>query len=162
MIEKTSISFGPDSRNRLQDAGDPSDRGTEAALETFYYAFHNRDLDALGAVWADSLLTQLNNPVGGILRGADAIVGLYSNIFRGAASVQVTFTDVISYQGREHAMFAGREIGSYTAGGGRPVPLEIRTSRYFRYEDGRWRQYHHHGSIDDPAVLQAYQQAFRG
>jgi hypothetical protein len=25
-----------------------------------------------------------------------------------------------------------------------------------------WRQYHHHGSIDDPDALRAYQQAIRG
>jgi ketosteroid isomerase-like protein len=162
VIEKTSISFGPDSRNRLGEAGDPSARGAEAALETFYYALNNRDIDALRADWADSPLAQLNNPVGGILRGADAIVGLYSKIFGGAVGVQVTFTDVVSYQGREHAVFAGREIGSYTRRDGTSVPLEIRTSRYFRYEDGRWRQYHHHGSIDDPAALDGYQQAIRG
>ncbi|MFF4402980.1 hypothetical protein [Streptomyces sp. NPDC001404] len=38
----------------------------------------------------------------------------------------------------------------------------IRTSRYFRYEGGFWRQYHHHGSIDAPDLLRAYQQAVRG
>ncbi len=162
MIEKTSICLGPDSRNRLREADDPSGAGAEAALETFYYALNNRDLDALRADWADSALAQLNNPVGGILRGADAIVALYDKIFGGAVRVQVTFTDVISYQGREHAVFAGRETGSYTRLDGTSVPLEIRTSRYFRYEDGRWRQYHHHGSIDDPAALGAYQQAIRG
>jgi ketosteroid isomerase-like protein len=162
MIEKTSISFGPDSRNRIREVGDPSGTGAEAALETFYYAYHNRDLAALRADWADSPLAQLNNPVGGILRGADSIVGLYGTIFGGAVRAQVTFTDVIAYLGREHAVFAGREIGSYTGRDGAPVPLEIRTSRYFRYEDGSWRQFHHHGSIDDPAVLLAYQQAVRG
>jgi hypothetical protein len=83
-----------------------------AALETFYYALNNRDLNALRANWADSPLAQLNNPVGGILRGADAIVGLYGKIFSGTLSVQVTFTDVISYRGGEHAVFAGREIGN--------------------------------------------------
>jgi hypothetical protein len=161
MIEKTSMSFGPDSRNRLRETGDPSGTGAEAALETFYYALNNRDLDALRADWTDSPLAQLNNPVGGILRGADAIVGLYRKIFGGAVRVQVTFTDVIAYQGREHAVFAGRETGSYTCGHATPVPLDIRTSRYFRYDDGCWRQYHHHGSIDDPAALNAYQQAIR-
>jgi hypothetical protein len=30
------------------------------------------------------------------------------------------------------------------------------------YQDGGWRQYHHHGSIDDPAALRAYQQAIQG
>ncbi|GLI00602.1 hypothetical protein Pa4123_58780 [Phytohabitans aurantiacus] len=59
-------------------------------------------------------------------------------------------------------MFAGRETGSYTTGDGTTVPLEIRTSRYFRYENGRWRQYHHHGSIDDPDALRDYQRAIRG
>jgi ketosteroid isomerase-like protein len=162
VIEKTSISFGPDSRNRLPEASDPSGKGAEAALETFYYALNNRDLDALRADWADSPLAQLNNPVGGILRGADAIGRLYGKIFSGAVNVQVTFTDVIAYEGREHAVFAGRETGSYTTGNSASLPLEIRTSRYFRYEDGRWRQYHHHGSIDDPAALRAYQQAIRG
>jgi ketosteroid isomerase-like protein len=162
VIEKTSISFGPESQNRLMHASDPSGTGAEAALETFYYALNNRDLDALRADWADSPLAQLNNPVGGILHGTDAITDLYSKIFGSAVHVRVTFTDVISYQGREHAVFAGRETGSYTRHDGTPVPLEIRTSRYFRYEDGRWRQYHHHGSIDDPAALHAYQQAIRG
>lgn len=43
MIEKMSISLGPDSRNRQAEASDPSARGAEAALETFYYALNNRD-----------------------------------------------------------------------------------------------------------------------
>ena len=68
---------------------------------------------------------------------------------------------MIAYQGREHALFAGRETGSYTAGGRAPVGLEIRTSRYFRYQDGHCRQYHHNGSIDDPAAPPAYQQAIQ-
>lgn len=62
VIEKTSISFGPESQNRLREAGDPSGTGAEAALETFYYALNNRDLDVLRADWANSPLAQLNNP----------------------------------------------------------------------------------------------------
>ncbi len=83
------------------------------------------------ADWADSPLAQLNNPVGGILRGADAIAGLYSKIFCGTVRDQVSFTDVISYQSCEHAVFAGRETGWYSSHEGTPVPLEIRTSGYF-------------------------------
>lgn len=45
---------------------------------------------------------------------------------------------------------------------GTAVPLEIRTTRYLRYEAGRWQQYHHHGSVDDAAALAAYQQAVIG
>ena len=161
VIERRDISFGPDAVDRSPAAADASGEGAVAALETFYYALNNRDLGVLRALWAESPLTQLNNPVGGILRGADAIAELYGRIFDGAVNVQLTFHDVIAYLGEGHALYAGRESGSYTAGG-TPVPLEIRTTRYFGYEDGRWRQYHHHGSIDDPDGLRAYQRAVRG
>jgi ketosteroid isomerase-like protein len=162
MIEKTDISFGPASTNRLSETDDPSGKGAEAALESFYYSLNNRDIDALRADWSANPLAQLNNPVGGILRGGDAIAELYAKIFNGSLNVQVTFGDVVAYMGDRHAVFAGREIGSYTTPDGTAVPLEIRTSRYFRYEEGRWRQYHHHGSIDDPDALRAYQRTIRG
>jgi ketosteroid isomerase-like protein len=161
-IEKTGISFGPDSANRLAETADPSAGGAEAALESFYYAFHNGDTAALRDVWSDSPLAQLDNPVGGILRGADAIAALYRKALASPASIRVTFGDVVAYHGQSHAVFAGRETGSYTTADGRTTPLQIRTTRYFRYSDGHWRQYHHHGSIDDPDALRAYQQAIRG
>jgi hypothetical protein len=127
-----------------------------------YYALNQRDADVLRQDWSDDPLAQLNNPVGGILHGGDAIAELYGKIFRGPLRVQVTFGEIVEYLDDRHAVFAGRENGSYTAPDGRGVPLTIRTTRYFRYEDSRWRQYHHHGSIDDPDALRAYQQAVAG
>lgn len=163
MIQHTDLSYGPDARDRLDQATDPAAaNGAHAALESFYYALNQRDLTALRKDWADDPLAQLNNPLGGILRGGEAIAELYRKIFAGKVLVQVTFGDVTEYLGDNHGVFAGRETGTYTADGGDPVALEIRTTRYFRYQDGRWRQYHHHGSIDDPDALRAYQQAVAG
>ena len=161
-IEKTDISFGPASRNRSDETTDPSARGAEAALETFYYALNNQDREALRADWSAHQLAQLNNPVGGILRGGGAIGALYEKVFAGHPNVRVVFGDVVAYPGADHAVFAGRESGSWTDAEGNAVPLEIRTSRYFRYDDGRWQQFHHHGSIDDPAAPAAYQHPVRG
>jgi hypothetical protein len=48
-------------------------------------------------------------------------------------------------------VFAGLETGTCTVGETAPVPLEIRMSRYFGYENGRWRQYHHHGQHRRPS-----------
>jgi len=42
---------------------------------------------------------------------------------------------------------------------GTTLALGIRTSRLFHRVDGRWRQIHHHGSIDDPDMLARYQAA---
>ena len=162
MIEKTDISFGPGSRDRLAETHDRTARGAEAALETFYHALNNRDRDVLRADRSARPLTQLNNPLGGTLRGGDAIAELYDRIFTDPVRVRVTVTDVVAYVGDGHAVYAGREVGDYTSADGVSTPLEIRTSRYFRYEDGRWWQYHHHGSIDDPDALRAYQRAVRG
>ena len=50
----------------------------------------------------------------------------------------------------------GRERGELRTTG-QELELKIRTSRLFKRVDGIWRQVHHHGSIDDPDLLQKYQ-----
>jgi ketosteroid isomerase-like protein len=162
MIQQTDPQFGAASRDRLADTADPTADGARAALETFYHALNGRHAGILRADWAAHPLAQLNNPLGGILRGGDAISALYEKIFDGPVKVEVTFGDVVEYLGADHAVFAGRETGTYTGPDGVPESLSIRTTRYFRYDDGHWRQFHHHGSIDDPAALSAYQAAVRG
>lgn len=161
MITLNDYGFGPDARNQLSAAEDPSSAGAVAALETFYYALNQRDIDAMAAVWSHDQLAQLNNPVGGILRGGAEAVALYEQIFDSGMRLEVTFGDAVTYQQPTTAVFAGREIGTYSAAGGPSTPLQIRTSRILGYDedDGRWVQLHHHGSIDDPDALSAYQNA---
>jgi hypothetical protein len=161
-ITLSQLSFGPNSRDRRAGSANPGVEGALAALETFYYALNNRDAETLAAVVAGHPLAQLNNPLGGILRGGAEIVDLYaSRIFRGRVRVEVTFSDFVQYFGDRHALFAGRETGTYTVGDTEPQALAIRTSRYFRYDAdaSRWLQFHHHGSIDDAMLLSAYQKA---
>jgi ketosteroid isomerase-like protein len=54
----------------------------------------------------------------------------------------------------------GRERGKFETERG-SLDLAIRTSRVFRRVNGRWRQIHHHGSIEQPELLEAYQKAVR-
>jgi ketosteroid isomerase-like protein len=148
--------------NRLEETARPDVDGAHAALETFYHAFNTRSLNLFRRIWVDDPLIQLNNPVGGIMRGAGEIAALYARIFAGTVSVRVELWDIVRYALPGVVMFAGRERGSYERGG-QAEPLDIRTTRIFRYIDGRgWRQLHHHGSIDDPARLERYQRAMRG
>ncbi len=162
MIQHTDLRYGPNARDRLASAVDPAADGARAALESFYYALNQRDGTVLRRVWTNHPLARLDNPLGGILRGGDPIAELYDKIFTGHMRVQVSFGDIVEYLGDAHAVFAGRETGTYNDSEGTTIPLEIRTTRYFRYEQGRWQQYHHHGSIDDPAALRAYQHAVIG
>jgi limonene-1,2-epoxide hydrolase len=151
-------------RNRLADTALPGTDGARAALETFYHAFNTRSLELFRRVWLDDPLIQLNNPVGGIVRGAEEIAALYARIFEGPVRVRVELHDIVRYDAPGAVVFAGRERGSYERDGDDPVPLDIRTSRVFSYapDRGGWRQVHHHGSIDDPESLARYQGAVRG
>jgi hypothetical protein len=55
----------------------------------------------------------------------------------------------------------GRERGYFRLGD-KEITLAIRTSRIYRKIDGLWQQVHHHGSIEDPQLLERYQAAVFG
>ncbi len=163
MIFHSPYTYGRISANRIAQAHEHGIEGARALLEAFYYAFNHRDMDVFGKVWANYDLIQLNNPLGGILRGYKPIAALYQRIFTGPARVWVEFRDIVEFQTGGMIVFAGRESGEFSKGA-MSLPLSIRTSRivqWFGPEIG-WRQTHHHGSIDDPQVLAEYQQAVRG
>lgn len=161
-IQHLDLTFGPEARDRLDDARDPGREGALAALETFYYAFNHRSLTALSAIWLDDPLIQLNNPLGGLLRGIAGVQDLYQRVFDGPGRAWVQFHDIVEYPLGDAVVFAGREHGEFTTPA-TTVPLAIRTSRVFAHVPGTgWRQVHHHGSIDDPDALAAYQHAVRG
>jgi len=129
------------------------------AVNRFYAAFNRRDLAGMRAVWADDGI--LYNPIGGIAHGWESIAAIYQRLFGGPVTVHVTFYDYVIGNDGDAAWVAGRERGTARRGA-TALPLTIRTSRLFHRRDGLWRQVHHHGSIDDPEQLAAYQQLVRG
>ncbi|MEW6324383.1 MAG: nuclear transport factor 2 family protein [Nitrospirota bacterium] len=163
MILHSPYRYGRDATNRLPQAREYGIEGARALLETFYYAFNHRDTNVFRQVWAEHELIQLNNPLGGILRGYEPIAALYQRIFTGPATVRVELADIVECQSGEMVVFAGRETGEFVKGSA-ALPLSIRTSRIVQWfgPDIGWRQVHHHGSIDDPHLLAEYQRAVRG
>jgi hypothetical protein len=161
-IDKLNRTFGRDSQNKVDKAKNKNFDGAIACLETFYYAFNNKDIEVFKKIWLDNELIQLNNPLGGIMRGITPIVELYNSIFNSPANVWVDFTDIVCYQSDDMVTFAGREIGEFS-GNGQTIDLQIRTSRFFGYSDKekQWFLIHHHGSIDNVDLLDKYQKAVR-
>ncbi len=153
-------SFGRDSKNLVNEINLKSFQGAMSALETFHYSFNNKDMEIFNKIWVPHDLIQLNNPLGGIIRGIDNISNLYYKIFTSKANVWVEFYDIISYQSNECVVFAGREKGLFSSGEN-IIELNIRTTRFFAYINGSWGQVHHHGSIDDPELLKKYQAAIK-
>ena len=156
-------SYGPDSRNLIKEAENPDFEGAVAALETFYFAFNQKNISVFEQIWYPHPLVQLNNPLGGTRRGLQTIMEIYNNIFKGGSSVWVEFANIISYASDTLVVFTGEETGAFTANE-KALPLKIRTTRNFVYspDSRRWYQFHHHGSIDDPGLLKDYQMAVQG
>jgi hypothetical protein len=128
------------------------------ALAQFYRAFNGRDLALMEANWEASENAAMDNPLGGIKRGWAEIGSVYARVFQGTARVQVEFHAYTIHVVGEVFYAVGRERGTLEDNGLK-LNLAIRTSRVFRRIDDRWRQVHHHGSIDDPQLLRAYQDA---
>ena len=142
-------------REELTNLGEP-----KQALSQFYRAFNTRDLQLMQENWENSEEVAMDNPLGGIKRGWPEIRSVYERIFSADARVQVEFYDYTLHQSAEMFYVVGRERG-WLESGSKRLELAIRTSRIFRRQADGWRQVHHHGSIDDPALLLAYQQAVK-
>jgi ketosteroid isomerase-like protein len=131
------------------------------ALVQFYCAFNRGDLSLMEANWANTDDIAMDNPLGGIKRGWKEIRPIYERIFNGPAEVYVEYYDYTIHQTPEMFYAVGRERGYFRLGNDE-VKLAIRTSRIFQKLEGKWRQVHHHGSIDEPKLLERYQSAVLG
>jgi len=131
-----------------------------AALDQFYKAFNTGDMKLMAENWHNDENIAMDNPLGGIKRGWGEIKAVYERIFNGGATVYVEFYDftIIEFDGGFVAI--GRERGSVEVKG-KTVELKIRTSRVYKLIDGSYKQVHHHGSIEDPALLKEYQDLVR-
>jgi ketosteroid isomerase-like protein len=142
-------------REAIGDTSEPV-----AALAQFYRAINGRDLALMAENWDHAEDVAMDNPLGGIKRGWPEIRAVYERIFHSPARVQVEFHDYTLHVIGDVFYTVGRERGTFAASGTK-LNLAIRTSRIFRRVGDCWRQIHHHGSIDDPQLLSAYQQAVR-
>ncbi len=131
------------------------------ALSQFYHAFNARDMETMSRNCAQSDDIVMDNPLGGIKRGWAEIQSVYARIFDGPAAVYVEYFDYTLHETTDMFYTVGRERG-YLRSGGEEIALAIRTTRLFRKIDGRWKQVHHHGSIEDPRLLTGYQAAVLG
>jgi len=140
-------------REPLADLSEPT-----AALVQFYRAFNTRDLALMAENWDRDGDIVMDNPVGGIANGWDDIKRVYERLFNGHARIEVAFHDYKLKNFGALFLAIGRERGKLVRGETN-FDLAFRTTRLFRFNGGRWRQIHHHGSIDEPTLLARFQLA---
>ncbi len=126
-------------------------------LAQFYSAFNNQNFELMSQNWLQNEEIAMDNPLGGIKRGWDEITSVYNRIFTGQAKVYVEFYDytIVDLNGGFCAI--GRERGCVQMDE-QKLELAIRTSRIYKLVDDTYKQVHHHGSIERPELLKAYQE----
>lgn len=132
------------------------------ALAEFYRAFNGRDLALMAANWCADDEPVMDNPLGGIRRGWADIRPTYETLFGlNGTRVTVEFHDYTLHALGDAFVAIGRERGAIDGPDGQ-LEVAIRTTRLFVRRGERFRQLHHHGSIEDPDMLSRYQAAFAG
>lgn len=126
------------------------------ALSEFYKAFNHKDYVLMQENWLHSKEVSMDNPLGGIKRGWDEIRTVYQKIFSGKAEVYVEYYDYSIFRFEDGFCAVGRERGFVEVEGKR-LDLAIRTSRIYKAVGEKYKQVHHHGSIEDATLLQNYQ-----
>jgi ketosteroid isomerase-like protein len=101
----------------------------------------------------------MDNPLGGIKRGWAEIRDVYERLFASSGEYEFEFYDYTLQRYGEVFIAIGRERGQLVSSAGQVLELAIRTTRIFREVESRWRQVHHHGSIDNSEMLARYPQA---
>ena len=129
-------------------------------LSEFYEALNSKDLEKMEKNRAQTDESVMDNPVGGIKRGWEEIKSAYERIFSTPAQYHFEFYDYSYHEADEISFVVGRERGEFRVGE-TLLKMAIRTTRIFRMIDGRWQQVHHHGSIEDPDLLDKYQKAVK-
>ncbi len=127
-------------------------------LVEFYNAFNNGRLPLMEDNWSNSSdQIVMDNPLGGIMRGWTEIRSVYRRIFEGKAKVYVEYYDYTIHQTGPIFYTVGRERGHFRTDD-QKIELAIRTSRIYQKIENEWKQVHHHGSIEDPGLLNRYQE----
>lgn len=130
-----------------------------AALSEFYRALNNRDIALMEINWDASDYAAMGNPLGGIRRGWNEIRPVYERLFAHAKDYNFELYDFMLERFGVVFIAIGKERGQFLSEDGIQLDFTIRTTRIFRWAEGRWRQFHHHGSIESPDVLALYQRA---
>lgn len=104
------------------------------ANESFYAAFHARDMAAMQALWAERAQVCCIHPGWNALDGRDAVLGSWASIMSSPQSPRIHCLAPRAYLHGDAALVVCYEV---LEGG-----VLVATNGFVR-EDGRWRMVHH-------------------
>lgn len=115
----------------------------EAVEQAFYEAFARADLDAMTQVWSRSGNAECVHPMSDRLRGHEAILRSWSEIFGQAPGMRFALTHAHRVR---HGDMAVHIVYENLAVEDRAEPSRVIATNVFAREDGGWKMILHHAS----------------
>jgi ketosteroid isomerase-like protein len=112
----------------------------------FYEAFSKLDAGAMRRVWCQSDAVYCIHPGGPALRGIDAIVQSWAEIFDSADPPSIEFRPLERQTGNTLAIHLVEESIRPGSASGKPASTVLATNTYL-LQDGEWHMFSHHSSL---------------
>jgi ketosteroid isomerase-like protein len=117
-----------------------------AVEDAFYAAFARLDLILMSAIWIDGKQAVCIHPGGGLLRGKDAVLASWRDIFGGAQPPQVDHRLIATYESDDLAVRLVEERIRPRGSASEQASRVIATNVYVRRRDA-WYLAEHHASL---------------
>lgn len=118
----------------------------ESAEETFYLAFSRLDLGLMATVWVEGNRAVCIHPGGGLLRGKEAVMHSWLEIFTGSSPPRIEHRLIDSFECQDLVVRLVEERIRPRGDASTKANRVIATNVYVR-EHGSWRLAEHHGSL---------------
>lgn len=121
----------------------------KAANQRFYAALNARDLETMGAVWANKPDDVNIGPASKAIDvGYDAIVAYWTRVFSAFSRITVEPSDTLVHVAGGSAWLTGKESAALQLNaGGEPLRFEAFVTQIFEKEGGRWLLVSHQAQI---------------
>jgi ketosteroid isomerase-like protein len=116
------------------------------AERAFYDAFTKLDASAMRRVWCDSDAVYCIHPGGPALRGLDAVVRSWAEIFESADPPSIEFRPLERQTGDTLAIHLVEDSIRPGSASGEPASTVLATNTYL-LQDGEWHMLSHHSSL---------------
>lgn len=119
---------------------DAAQHAVVRANERFYQAFRERDLAAMGALWAETDAIACVHPGSAVLRGREAVMASWRALFANPRTPRIHLRQVgVTMLGGHTAIVTCLE-------GVQGRPATLCATNVYGLQEGAWRLVHHHTS----------------
>ncbi len=115
------------------------------ANQNFYQAFNRGDLALMQSVWAQHDSVSCIHPGWEVLRGFDAIISSWENIFVGSENLEIKLSDIL-VTGAKGMVWVSCQENLFAMSMSGVQVSKVHATNLFEQVEGQWKMVLHHAS----------------